>query len=122
MKLSQEDRPKCVTEGCKASAKKGGTSSKGFQLYKKLCSLCEDKKYNIKRKSKWKPEYGDRKYNGYKKNTKCESCGFVAKHRCQLDVDHIDGNSFNNTLENLQTLCANCHRLKTWINKDWQQK
>lgn len=45
---------------------------------------------------------------------RCARCGFVPEHRCQLDVDHVDGDHKNNTPENLQTLCANCHRLKTW--------
>ena len=34
---------------------------------------------------------------------------------CQLDVDHIDGNHNNDEEVNLQTLCANCHRLKTYV-------
>lgn len=61
-----------------------------------------------------------RKYKKFKGN-KCSNCGFVAIHSCQLDVDHIDGNHKNNSIENLQTLCANCHRLKTFINKDWKK-
>ena len=60
-------------------------------------------------------------YRKYKKD-KCEKCGFVAVHSCQLDVDHIDGNPKNNELSNLQTLCANCHRLKTFLNKDGSYK
>jgi 5-methylcytosine-specific restriction endonuclease McrA len=48
----------------------------------------------------------------------CASCGFVALDPCQLDLDHIDGNNKNNELSNLQTLCANCHRLKTKLNRD----
>lgn len=42
-------------------------------------------------------------------------------HHCQLDVDHIDGNHSNNKLSNLQTLCANCHRLKTHLAGDTLQ-
>jgi dihydroorotase len=41
----------------------------------------------------------------------CEKCGFVAIDKCQLDVHHVDFNHKNNNPENLQTLCANCHRL-----------
>lgn len=52
----------------------------------------------------------------------CEQCGFVAEHRCQLDLDHKDGNALNHKQENLQTLCANCHRLKTLKAKDGRWK
>lgn len=45
--------------------------------------------------------------------TVCQRCGFIAEDICQLDVDHIDGDRTNNAPENLQILCANCHRLKT---------
>ena len=37
-------------------------------------------------------------------------------------IDHIDGNKDNNDPSNYQTLCANCHRLKTYQNKDWENK
>ena len=52
------------------------------------------------------------------KKTFCEECGFIPIHTCQLDVDHIDGNHDNNNAENLKTLCANCHRLKTHLHKN----
>lgn len=45
-------------------------------------------------------------------------CGFIAIHRVQLDVDHIDGNHQNSEQTNLQTICANCHRLKTVMSGD----
>jgi hypothetical protein len=37
---------------------------------------------------------------------------------CQMTVDHIDGNRYNNEMSNWQTLCHNCHILKTIQNKD----
>ncbi len=43
----------------------------------------------------------------------CEKCFFIPTHPRQLDVDHVDANHSNNAPGNLQTLCANCHRLKT---------
>jgi hypothetical protein len=53
----------------------------------------------------------NRPYYIYKQSI-CYRCGFVPEHSCQLDVHHIDYNHKNNDIENLQTLCANCHRLK----------
>lgn len=54
------------------------------------------------------------------KDLKCNHCGFEAVHRSQMDIDHIDGNHMNNDHSNLQILCANCHRLKTYLNEDWK--
>ena len=31
-----------------------------------------------------------------------------------LHIDHIDGNRVNNTENNLQILCPNCHSIKTY--------
>ena len=50
------------------------------------------------------------------KKSECEKCGFVAVHSCQLDIHHINENHSDNTPNNLQTLCANCHRLETYLN------
>lgn len=43
--------------------------------------------------------------------TVCERCGFVPEDIIQLDIHHKDGNGKNNDPANLQTLCANCHRM-----------
>ena len=85
-------------------------TKKGLMSYR-----CKKKylKMEYKRRSK--------RYRPHTKNKKdyCEKCGFVAIHKSQLDVDHIDGNRLNNNQSNLQTLCANCHRLKTYMNMDY---
>ena len=78
---------------------------KGRQYFGRYCTTC--------RKSR-------ARFNFIMKHeSKCFKCGFIAEHRCQLDVDHIDGNHLNNDESNFQILCANCHRLKTYINKDY---
>ena len=79
---------------------------------KKFCSRkCKQRAKDIRSNKK-------RPYRVFVEN-KCCNCGFIPIHICQLDVDHIDGNKKNNNITNLQTLCANCHRLKTFVNKDW---
>jgi hypothetical protein len=66
---------------------------------------------------KAQPFWGHERYRRYKKEC-CETCGFIAENPCQLDVDHVDGNGANHDPANLQTLCANCHRLKTHLSGD----
>jgi 5-methylcytosine-specific restriction endonuclease McrA len=69
--------------------------------------------------SKWRCIYAKKPELAYRKNKSnvCAECNFKG-HPCQLDVDHIDGNHKNNLISNLQTLCANCHRLKTFMQKN----
>lgn len=69
--------------------------------------------------TKWKENYNKSvyPYSVHKKDL-CQKCGFLPVHKSQLDVDHIDGDRFNNDPNNLQTLCANCHRLKTHLSGD----
>jgi hypothetical protein len=90
-------RPTCV---CGRPVRSKGRSHTGLRLWGRRCGSCYNNGY-----TRFKKDY-------------CEECGFVAIHRVQLDVDHIDGNHMNNDESNLQTLCANCHRLKTQVNSD----
>ena len=96
---STKNRPICKV--CNTNlAKSRGKRSSGAVTYHSTCAQCQH-----------------HKYTQFKKD-RCECCGFIAVHRAQLDVDHIDGDSQNNVISNLQTLCANCHRLKTVLCKD----
>jgi 5-methylcytosine-specific restriction endonuclease McrA len=96
-------RTMCV---CGKPVRSKGRTTGGTQLWDRLCATCRE--------------------NGYRKHKtdQCAFCGFVAIHSVQLDVDHIDGDHKNNDVSNLQTLCANCHRLKTHMNRDhdWYAK
>jgi len=61
--------------------------------------------YKLKKRlftAKLKPQY-------------CEECGWQEKSkdgRIPLELDHINGDSMDNRIENLRVLCPNCHSLK----------
>jgi 5-methylcytosine-specific restriction endonuclease McrA len=84
---------------CGKKVRARGRNTAGTQIFDTKCWSCRSQ------------------YQKHKKN-QCEHCGFVALHPVQLDVDHIDGDRTNNNEDNLQTLCANCHRLKTQLSGD----
>lgn len=107
------DHPEKICKECH-------TKFKPKASHQKFCNKKCYKKYGKKhlRHSRGKNKNA---YTKFKKPI-CESCGFVPIHLCQLDVDHIDGDHANHALENLQTLCANCHRLKTAHQLGWVVK
>ncbi len=72
------------------------------------CTVCTFKRLHKKYDHNWQ-------YQVHKLD-QCRMCGFSG-HPCQLDVNHIDGNHRNNRLDNLETLCSNCHRLVTYYQK-----
>lgn len=93
---------------------------KGKETYMAFCYSCNDLRRGYTKSS----NKNKISAKSYRKNKKlyCEQCKFIAIHSCQLDVDHIDGNHTNDEESNLQTLCSNCHRLKTFINKEGAYK
>ena len=100
-------RPRC---SCGNLCKTNGYRKNGTVKYQKICSPCAKA---IHKESKMSLKF--------LKKDKCENCGFKPIHLCQLDVDHINGDRGNSEPSNLMTLCANCHRLKTYMNKDWEK-
>lgn len=45
------------------------------------------------------------------KEEKCEECGLTSwrGEKINFELHHIDGNHYNNSLDNLKLLCPNCH-------------
>jgi len=54
-------------------------------------------------------KYDKTKIKKIQKN-RCKACG---KKSDVLEIDHVDGNSSNNSFGNGQALCPNCHSKKT---------
>lgn len=96
-----------------------------------FCSSEHKKKDNI---SNWLKDYnfGTAKGGGLKRfvrthlieqaEGKCSVCGRWDIHPVTgnyvIEIDHVDGNRFNNSPENLAVLCLNCHsKTDTYKNK-----
>lgn len=120
--VTSMDRPICTQCNKNLAKFTGAPKADGSRYYQKFCMGCINFNNHGKRRGIRKPHQHDAntQYKKHKK-TYCEAqdCGFIAKHPSQLDVDHIDGNHKNHSIQNLQTLCANCHRLKTALGKEW---
>ena len=111
--------PKCVNEGCNADVSVREWKNWSF---KTECSTC-----NSARKS-------GRMLDGitFHKKDYCENrdgqLGFIcpvseeawktSEFRSCLDLDHLDGNHYNNCKENTRTYCKLCHGRKSIQNGD----
>lgn len=103
----------------------GTYRKRGQVFYKKWCHYCLDLSYGSQaareERMRRHNENRGKKHRASKLNPCCK-CGFVPVDGCQMDIDHIDGDRTNNNPENKQLLCANCHRLKTQVNRDCYSK
>jgi len=49
------------------------------------------------------------------KKEQCETCGWSKRSvdgRIPLELDHVNGNRFDNRISNIRILCPNCHSLQ----------
>lgn len=67
-----------------------------------------------------------KKYILNKSNRTCSECGNGETHNNKplvLQMDHKDGNKFNNSENNLRLLCPNCHsQTPTWTGRTNKNK
>ena len=101
------------------------------QKVNKYCSIVCQKEFEYQaRVKKWLVEGKDwkgmipnwvRRALEEKYGCKCSRCQITDYYNepIVLEVDHIDGNSNNNTIKNLRLLCPNCHsQTPTYKNRN----
>jgi hypothetical protein len=109
--------PECCNRGCHQQVHVIRTSNTGKVTFRPLCSSC----YNAGRGlQKYKPGVTPIKKD-YCENID-DRLGFVCTTTIlgsyQCDLDHKDGNHYNNHESNIQTVCKCCHAYKSKHNGD----
>lgn len=113
----------CVIKSCENCENEFKIDSRNFSKhkYKKYCSVKCHKEFEERIRFD-KVESGDgvsskvvRFYLIKKHGNKCMKCNWCEVNptsgKVPIELEHIDGNSENNNLDNLLLLCPNCHSL-----------
>ena len=109
--VPKDMRPNCVVAGCERKGQHTGKyTPNGFPKFRDKCDYHHKQEYTMK-EWKWKQHRKDF----------CDNidgrlgfyCNYSIQDICQLQTDHINGDSENHDINNLQTLCANCHAYKS---------
>jgi predicted nuclease with TOPRIM domain len=126
-RVRTEETKKKISEGVKTSVKFVEGSKQRFvdykELGKKLKQIADTKILEA--------DYDTLTYDRLKKrivleqNQKCNHCGIDKWNNKQivLELEHIDGNHYNNERENLEVICPNCHsQTDTWRGRNKTNK
>ena len=126
-------RGTCGNIGCNEPRQTISISESGIPTYRSVCQYCHEVNYGKLDKTGQPLEYkpGVKRVkknhcqNRYGTAKRCDGIMCKTKHRPDgtlrsslLHQDEIDGNHDNNTPENTQTLCGQCHLEKTMLNND----
>ena len=135
-------RPRCQQPGCEnLAALVNNNTSTGIPEWRRWCRSCHSTRTAEKHGLRNLGEViaknaGFDSFTEYKNSTHpyrkfrkdyCENidgrlgfnCNYSVVWAGILDVDHINGDPRDHREENLQTLCKNCHSIKTNVSKDY---
>lgn len=128
--LNKSKHPKCCIKNCKKKTTLLGTNHTGELKFSNYCETHGGTPFHLSHRKTWCENEDGRL--GFKCTSTIiwdpplpEGCDKTVDYgypQPMLQVDHIDGNPYNEPLDgsNFQTLCCNCHMYKTWKNGDGQ--
>ena len=109
--------PNCININCSNKVAYSHTHKNGTKRWRPVCGRCHLASYGAKPLDEGvvavKKEYCENKDSrlGYE-------CTAHIPYPGVLELDHIDG---DNIIENIQTLCKNCHSYKSHKNNDFKK-
>tara|TARA_B100000287_G_C20358869_1_gene672932 strand:- start:289 stop:723 length:435 start_codon:yes stop_codon:yes gene_type:complete len=112
-KIYKWNKPECINDGCGSPVHTRKTNKNGTYDVRTECYRCHMGGRNRPGVTPHKKKYCENidERLGFK-------CVADITDSCMLEMDHIDGERWNNVPENVQTLCRNCHAYKTKYNGD----
>jgi hypothetical protein len=105
--------PNCINEGCGNKVHTRKINKNGTRDIRTECYTCHREGRNRPGVTPHKKKYCENKDGRLEFN-----CTSKIINDCQLEMDHIDGDRWNNIQKNVQTLCRNCHAIKTKLYGD----
>lgn len=124
--ITGQYRPTCPNIGCNRPVAWSSATSDGTKHWRPLCSKCRANPSgtSVGGTKGVKKRYCENHdgHLGFTCRTKDSHLELPDNLMCTLDLDHIDGDHYNNDPDNLQTLCCGCHREKTSVNNDHGRK
>ena len=113
--------PTCINNGCTRNVTYSHSHKDGTKRWRPVCWKCHLASYGAQPLEEGITEA---------KKTYCENVDERLGYKCTasipykgaLEIDHIDGNAENNTIENIQTLCRVCHSYKGHKNNDYKKR
>ena len=100
--------PPCIVTGCGKNAAIKIKTKNGDPIYRNYC----DKHHRMRSRISLSKKHYCENQDGHLG----WPCTSTIIDSCQLQVDHIDGDRYNDDASNKSTICANCHSLKTKLH------
>lgn len=118
------NHPQCVNHGCNEYVILNSIDKQGRPRYRPHCGHCQAASFG-----KHPHRLGVTPFKTGQCSNKDGHLGFpclikwskVPKWaKGMTEIDHIDGDNSNNSIDNLQELCPICHKLKGQLNGDYR--